>query len=77
MADLILSSQDRSDVGNAAVAGMTKDLHMSPQQLSTAASMFYVTYVVFQLPGNLALRVVDPQIQLALALMTWGLFNTL
>ncbi|KAK4501512.1 hypothetical protein PRZ48_007321 [Zasmidium cellare] len=72
----LLDFLDRSDVGNAAVAGMTTDLHMSASQLSTAASMFYVTYVLFQLPGNLAVRVIDPQVLLGIGLMVWGLFNT-
>jgi hypothetical protein len=56
---------------------MTKDLHMSAHQLSTSISIFYVGYIVFQLPGYLCLRVVRPPVQLGLALMCWGTFNTL
>ncbi|KAF2171485.1 hypothetical protein M409DRAFT_18602 [Zasmidium cellare ATCC 36951] len=73
----LLAFLDRSDLGNAAVAGMTKDLGMSPQQLSTASSIFYATFVVFQLPGNLHIRILGPQVELALGLTIRGLFNTL
>jgi hypothetical protein len=63
-------------VANAAVLGMTKDLHMSAQELSTSISIFYLGYIVFQLPGYLCLRLVPPPVQLGLALMFWGTFNT-
>lgn len=64
-------------MGNAAVAGMTKDLSLSPQMFSTCVSMFYVGYILFQLPGNIFLRVVTPPVQLALALVGWGTFTSL
>lgn len=63
-------------MGYAAVAGMTEELRMSAQQLSTCVSIFYVGYIVFQLPGYLCLRLVRPPVQLGLALMFWGTFNT-
>ncbi|OQU99153.1 hypothetical protein CLAIMM_04827 [Cladophialophora immunda] len=72
-----LASLDRGDVGNAAVAGMTDELHLTPHQLSTCITIFYVGYIVFQLPGYLCLRIVRPPVQLGLALMVWGTFNTL
>ncbi|KIY01719.1 uncharacterized protein Z520_01857 [Fonsecaea multimorphosa CBS 102226] len=72
-----LASLDRGDVGNAAVAGMTDELHLTPHQLSTCITIFYVGYIVFQLPGYLCLKLVRPPVQLGLALMLWGTFNTL
>lgn len=64
-------------MGNAAVAGMTEDLKISSQTFSTCVSMFYVGYILFQLPGNIFLRVVTPPVQLALALICWGTFTCL
>ncbi|TAQ84354.1 hypothetical protein B7494_g7317 [Chlorociboria aeruginascens] len=72
-----LASLDRGDIGNAAVAGMSRDLHLTSQMLSNCSAMFFVVYIVFQLPGDLFLRVLTPPIQMALALMTWGLFTAL
>jgi hypothetical protein len=70
-------TQDRGDVGNAAVLGMTDDLHLTPHQLSTCISIFYVGYVLFQMPGYFLLRVIPALVQLGIALMFWGTFNTL
>lgn len=64
-------------MGNAAIAGMTKDLGISPQMFSTCVSMFYVGYIIFQLPGNIFLRVITPPVQLASALLLWGTFTSL
>ncbi len=69
--------QDRGDVGNAAVAGMTDELHLTPHQLSTCNTIFYVGYIVFQFAGYICVRILRPPIQLGLALMFWGTFNTL
>jgi fucose permease len=68
--------QDRGDVGNAATLGMVHELHLTPHQLSTCISIFYVGYIVFQLPGYLFLRTISPPVQIGLALMFWGTFNT-
>lgn len=49
--------QDRTNVGNARVAGLQKDLGMSNKQYSIALTVTYVPYIVFQLPSNLILKV--------------------
>lgn len=54
---------------------MTKDLMLTPHMLSNCVSVFYVGYIIFQLPGDLFLRMVTPPIQLGLALMVWGSFT--
>jgi sugar phosphate permease len=51
---------DRSNIGNAAIAGMPEDLGMDPQQLANAVLMFYVTYVPFELPGALLVKKIRP-----------------
>lgn len=63
-------------MANAAVAGLTDELHLTPQMLSTCISLFYVGYIAFQIPGFLCVRLVPPPVQLGLALMFWGTFNT-
>lgn len=69
--------QDRGDLANAAVAGMSENLHLTGKQLANCVSLFYVGYIVFQLPGDLFLRKVTPPIQLCLAMVSWGLVTTL
>lgn len=36
---------DRSNIGNAAIAGLLPDLGMSSAQLANAVTLFYATYV--------------------------------
>ncbi|KAH8883690.1 MFS general substrate transporter, partial [Thozetella sp. PMI_491] len=68
-----LSQMGRSDLGNAQTAGMGKDLGLSANQYSNAASMFVVGYIIFQLPGTILIRKVGANIQFGLACMGWGL----
>ncbi|KIW92662.1 uncharacterized protein Z519_06509 [Cladophialophora bantiana CBS 173.52] len=63
----------RSDVGNAKIAGMDKELHLSSQQYSNIASIFNVGYLVFQLPGTLLVRKIGPPYQFGGAMMAWGM----
>ncbi|KAK4234664.1 putative transporter [Achaetomium macrosporum] len=72
-----LASLDRSDVGNAAVAGMDRDLKMTSGQLSYCVAFFYIGFLLFELPGAVLLRVLTPPIQLGVALMAWGVATTL
>ncbi|KFY85767.1 hypothetical protein V500_08136 [Pseudogymnoascus sp. VKM F-4518 (FW-2643)] len=72
-----LASLDRGDIGNAAVAGMNKDLKITPQQYSNCVSLFYLGYIVFELPGTIFLRKISPPIQLGVAMMGWGTCTTL
>ncbi|KAK4182953.1 putative transporter [Podospora australis] len=67
-----LAALDRTDVGNAAVAGMTDQLHLSAAQLSYCVAFFYIGFLIFQLPGSILVRVLTPPIQLGTALVVWG-----
>lgn len=51
---------DRSNIGNAGIAGLQEDLGMSTQEFSNAVLMFYVTYVPFELPGSLLVKKIRP-----------------
>ncbi|KAK3987285.1 putative transporter [Cladorrhinum sp. PSN332] len=67
-----LASLDRSDVSNAVVAGMGKELQLNAGQISNCIAFFYIGFLVFQIPGSILVRVLTPPIQLGLALMIWG-----
>lgn len=49
--------QDRTNVGNARVAGLQTDLGMSNKQYCIALTVTYVPYIVSELPSNLVLKV--------------------
>ncbi|KAI1858481.1 uncharacterized protein JN550_012614 [Neoarthrinium moseri] len=64
---------DRSNIGNAAVAGMLPDLGMTSQDLANAVLMFYVTYVPFELPGSLLVKKIRPSRLLPTFMLGWSL----
>ncbi|BGP01408.1 major facilitator superfamily protein [Rhodotorula toruloides] len=49
---------DRSAIGNAQPAGFAKDVHLktSPPQLNIALMIFYIFYIIIEIPSNLILK---------------------
>jgi hypothetical protein len=43
-------------IGNAKVAGIVTDLKLVGLQYNTAASMFFISYILFQIPCNLLMK---------------------
>ncbi|PPQ95882.1 hypothetical protein CVT26_015574 [Gymnopilus dilepis] len=73
----LLSFLDRSNIGNARVANLQKDLKMTNQQYSIALTVTYVPYIVAELPSNLLLKAVGPNLMLPTMLTLWGVVTTL
>ncbi|GAM83037.1 hypothetical protein ANO11243_010230 [Dothideomycetidae sp. 11243] len=46
----LLSYMDRTNIGNAKTAGMAKDLHLDSNRYSIALVVFFVFYVVCEVP---------------------------
>jgi MFS family permease len=59
-------------IGNAKIAGMSKDLHLTSNQYSVALIVFFVSYVVFEVPSNLVLSKTRPSIFLPIIMTLWG-----
>ena len=68
-----LSYLNRSNIGNAAVAGMNDQLSLTPGQYSTAVSIFYATYVGLIFPIVLALRKIKPHRAMTVMSIAWSL----
>ncbi|TEB22529.1 MFS general substrate transporter [Coprinellus micaceus] len=47
---------DRTSIGNARVAGLEKDLGMHGTQLNIALTIFYICYLLSDIPSNLLLK---------------------
>lgn len=67
-----ISYLDRSNIGNAGVAGMTADLGITSAQFSTAASIFYATYVSFEIPVTMAMKRLHPHRYIAVMVLAWS-----
>ncbi|TXT15626.1 hypothetical protein VHUM_00129 [Vanrija humicola] len=68
----LIAFLDRANIGNAAVGGMVKDLHFPPNGLSVATSIFFVTYVVFEIPATMLLRTLRPSRMIPACVIIWG-----
>ncbi|KDR84326.1 hypothetical protein GALMADRAFT_707697 [Galerina marginata CBS 339.88] len=73
----LLSFLDRSNIGNARIAGMQKDLKMTNKQYSIALTVTYVPYIAAELPSNLLLKAVGPNLMLPTMLTLWGVVTAL
>ncbi|KAI4111757.1 MAG: hypothetical protein LQ339_000214 [Xanthoria mediterranea] len=64
---------DRGNLGNASIAGMTKDLELGVGfRYSTIVLVFFPTYVLFQPPATLLSRKLGPRKFLATITLLWG-----
>jgi MFS family permease len=66
---------DRSNIGNARIAGMEKDLNFKEGDYDWLLTIFYISYICF---GFLAImwKVVPPHYWATFCVFTWGLVST-
>lgn len=64
---------DRSNIGNVKVAGMPADIHATTEEISTAVSIFYATYVVVEAPWAIALKKITPRVLMTGLCIIWSL----
>ncbi|KIK47235.1 hypothetical protein CY34DRAFT_799590 [Suillus luteus UH-Slu-Lm8-n1] len=71
----LLSFLDRSNIGNAKIDGMTTDLGISPASYNTALAIYFVGYVIFEVPANIVLKRCNPQVWLPSLTLAWGIVS--
>ncbi|KAG2363325.1 MFS general substrate transporter [Suillus spraguei] len=73
----MLSFLDRANVGNAKVAGMSKDLNLIGFRYNIAAAIFFILYSFAEVPSNIALKLFRPSRWIPVIMIAWGLVMTL
>ncbi|EFQ29621.1 major facilitator superfamily transporter [Colletotrichum graminicola M1.001] len=73
----LLSFLDRSNVGNARIEGLTDDLHMTGNQYLTGLTLYFIGYVLFEIPCNIILKRTTPRFWLPSLTIAWGIVATL
>ncbi|MBE5254336.1 MFS transporter [Mixta mediterraneensis] len=63
---------DRANISVAALQ-MNADLAMSAEMFGIAAGIFYVTYIIFEVPGNVLLTRVGARRWIARIMVSWGI----
>lgn len=71
----LLNILDRANVGFARIM-MQKDLGLSEATFNLGYGMFYVGYLLFEVPSNLLMRRVGARIWIARIMITWGLISS-
>lgn len=69
----LCSFLDRTNVGNAKIIGLEKDLAISNTQYNRGLAVFYATYIASELPSNLLLKKITPRVWLPLLTVVWGI----
>ncbi|KAI0107659.1 MFS general substrate transporter [Hypoxylon sp. NC0597] len=67
---------DRSNIGNAETAGMSKDLGFDDPHYQWLLTIFYIPYIVFEWAA-LMWKAVPPHIWATCCVLVWGLASTL
>lgn len=67
-----LSFLDRSNIGNAASAGMSEDLNLPSNGINIATSVFYVLYVLLESPMSSLMKKIPIRPMMATIMVCWG-----
>ncbi|KAL8929786.1 MAG: hypothetical protein Q9208_000930 [Pyrenodesmia sp. 3 TL-2023] len=64
---------DRINIGNARIQGLEEDLNMNGQQYNIALQVFFIPYILFEVPSNIFIRKLAPSTWLCGIMLGWGL----
>ena len=56
----MFSFLDRINIGNARIQGLEKDLKMKGNNFNVALLIFFVPYILLEVPSNIVIRKVSP-----------------
>ncbi|CCD23120.1 Tna1p NDAI_0B00860 [Naumovozyma dairenensis CBS 421] len=70
-----LSNLDKSNIGNAEVAGLSKDIGLVGTQYNVCVTVFFGTYVIFDPIGTNLLKIMGPPTMMSLCLLCFGVIS--
>ena len=68
----MLAFIDRINIGNARIQGLEQDLHMEGSDYNVALFVFFIPYILFEVPSNIIIRKLAPSTWLSLIMFCWG-----
>lgn len=63
---------DRSNIGNARIQGMQTDLNLVGYRFNWALSIFYIVYLLVEVPSNILLKKVGPRFYIPALVVGFG-----
>ncbi|KAL8899833.1 MAG: hypothetical protein Q9207_005999 [Kuettlingeria erythrocarpa] len=73
----LISFLDRTNIGNARLAGLEDSLNITPGQFNAALSLFFVSYSLAEPLTNVLLKRLRPSIFIPAIMLLWGICMTL
>jgi len=73
----LLSYLDRVNIGQAKLNGLMESLKLTSLQYNACLSVFFVTYVIFEIPSNLVIKKLRPSRWIPMIMIAWGIVMTL
>ncbi|KZS90615.1 MFS general substrate transporter [Sistotremastrum niveocremeum HHB9708] len=67
---------DRGNIGNAAIEGLTQDLHLTGNRYNIALTLFFIPYALLEFPSNLVLKYFRPSRWIPFLTVLWGIIMT-
>ena len=72
----LLAFLDRVNIANARSFGLQKDLHLTKNlQYNTALTIFFVPYVLFEIPSNILMKRFSPRVWLSGCMFLFGVVS--
>lgn len=63
---------DRANIGNARIQGMAKDLNLVGYQFNWTLTVFYIPYLMVEIPSNVLLKRIGPKIWIPFLVLAFG-----
>ncbi|OBZ65753.1 putative transporter C11D3.18C [Grifola frondosa] len=73
----LLAFLDRVNISNAAVFGLKTDLKLGGNEYNIALVVFFIPYIVFEIPSNALLKHFKPHVWLSICMFLFGLITIL
>jgi MFS family permease len=64
---------DRTNIGNARIQGMEKDLHLQGYRFNWVLTTFYIAYTIVEIPSNIVLKKIGAKIWLPILTVCFGI----
>ena len=74
----LISHLDRANIGNAKIEGLGTDLGLDDLQYNIVLSLFFIPYILLEIPSNILLKKFKrPSVYLGILVTSWGVIMTL
>ena len=68
----LLAFLDRTNIANASIFGLQKDLKLKSTEYNTALTIFFIPYILFEIPSNMLLKKLKPHVWLSACMFLFG-----